>query len=452
MEQQVSSSRMSSKVSWRLGLHIDPTLAEFLALDAENNRHVGARYYLPKINMDSALADFVAKIPEISQAPVRISTSVSSHLFERRTGDAPAMLVTAGFEGWPFLRQPGREEALALLPVRSSPLLSPDLVFGVSERTDINGQILEAPKEEEIQFLITKLQFSSVKTVALCFLHSQLNPQNENMVAEMLRSAGFEVACSSAEKKPANEVARWWRAFSKLYLKSTFESANSDITQSLLKKGWEQELINWVDQDPVDAVATRDRELSKFAKMHKHQGVLYVGFDSWKMISANKTKSYWTTDLGPIQIEKPETHELFIQPMMELSMTDYGVVSPNGLNLGLDPGPARWGRSLRPTVLDAILPDDFHFAMGLHTIDPGRASESLNSLSRSSKMSKELIKDSIMDLIDDQWRLLLARNTNSGTWLLAGPLVQFFGPRLQEIGFRIVTDPSMEYGSARALS
>jgi hypothetical protein len=325
------------------------------------------------------------------------------------------------------------------------------LVFGVSERIDIDGRVIEAPKEEEIQFLISKLQFSQVKSVAICFLHSQLNPVHENWVAEKLVAAGFEVICSSETVTKSNEVARWWRAFSKLYLKATFENAMNETNQMFLKKGWDLNDLHWINKDPVDSFATRDRSMSKSCAESGHVGVIYAGFDSWKLISAKGKRTDWLTDLGPVHCERPETFELGIQPMMELSLSDYGIVAPSGLNLGLDPGPARWGRSLRPTVLDAILADDFHFANGIQALDPLRPGESLSALSRSSKMSKELIKDTIMDLIEDQFKIQLAK-APQGKWLLAGPLANIFGTRLYETGFQIDMDKNPEFISSSSVA
>jgi N-methylhydantoinase A/oxoprolinase/acetone carboxylase beta subunit len=82
-------------------------------------------------------------------------------------------------------------------------------VFGLAERLDASGQVLQALDRSVLKGLASKLTRLKVEVTAVCLLHSYANPAHERQVAERLRGAGL-IVCASHEVLPEyREFERW---------------------------------------------------------------------------------------------------------------------------------------------------------------------------------------------------------------------------------------------------
>jgi N-methylhydantoinase A len=68
----------------------------------------------------------------------------------------------------------------------SDPLVPSDLTFGVAERVRADGTMLRGPDEKQVEALAAKLKAKGVESVAICFLNSYANPDNERAVGRQL--------------------------------------------------------------------------------------------------------------------------------------------------------------------------------------------------------------------------------------------------------------------------
>lgn len=182
---------MSESV-WNIGLSVGQSFAEFTAIGPDK-RKIQNRWFIPRVPLLTGLEKLFSENPELKGSTIKVTTELAHLIMKRRAGPSIALLLTSGFEDWPRIRQPLKEQTLTLSPHRSSPLINRDLIFGVAERTDAQGNILEELKTEDLEFLTSKLQLTETKQIAVGFLHSTLNPTNEKKAAAYLREKGFEV-------------------------------------------------------------------------------------------------------------------------------------------------------------------------------------------------------------------------------------------------------------------
>ena len=68
----------------------------------------------------------------------------------------------------------------------ADPLVPSELTFGVAERVRADGTILRGPDEKQVEALAGKLKAKGVVSVAICFLNSYANPDNERAVGKQL--------------------------------------------------------------------------------------------------------------------------------------------------------------------------------------------------------------------------------------------------------------------------
>ncbi|MFB3120191.1 MAG: hydantoinase/oxoprolinase family protein, partial [Stenotrophomonas maltophilia] len=130
---------------------------------------------LPK---DSAAGEPVAQF-------VHGSTVATNALLEGK-GARTALVTTLGFEDVLEIGRQSRSE-LYNFNLERPPALAPwELRFGLPERVDYTGAILEDLTQEAIQTLLSLLAEAQVEAVAVSMLFSFLNPLHEQMVEQVL--------------------------------------------------------------------------------------------------------------------------------------------------------------------------------------------------------------------------------------------------------------------------
>jgi N-methylhydantoinase A/oxoprolinase/acetone carboxylase beta subunit len=140
------------------------------------------------------------------------STVATNAVLERK-GARVALIATAGFEDVLRIGRQTRRELYNFLVPDRQPLVDPGLTFGIRERLDASGAVLEPLDESAsgsaLDALIETLRANEVEAVAVCLLHSYVNPAHEARVAARLEQAGFIVSASHRVLPEYREFERW---------------------------------------------------------------------------------------------------------------------------------------------------------------------------------------------------------------------------------------------------
>jgi N-methylhydantoinase A len=123
-------------------------------------------------------------------------TTVGTNALLQRTGARVALVTTSGFEDVIEIGRQARPRLYDFFFDRVAPLVGGDLRFGVKERTDADGRVLESPSEAELTRLRDALRRSGAEAVAICLLFSFANPQNESAVAGAVANLGKPLSIS----------------------------------------------------------------------------------------------------------------------------------------------------------------------------------------------------------------------------------------------------------------
>ncbi len=114
------------------------------------------------------------------------STVATNALLEGK-GGRTALITTMGFEDMLEIGRQNRAELYDLNIDRAPPLAPWELRFGLPERVDHTGNILEDLSQASIETLLPLLEDAQVDSIAVSMLFSFLNPVHEEMVLEALR-------------------------------------------------------------------------------------------------------------------------------------------------------------------------------------------------------------------------------------------------------------------------
>src|SRR5215472_12479091 len=135
-----------------------------------------------------AIAEALRKIGARSALILLHGTTVGTNALLQRKGARVALVTTAGFEDAIEIGRQARPRLYDFYFDRVPPLVPRDLRFGVNERTDSTGKILEQPPTWELELLPAKIREKNPDAIAISFLFSFANPANERTVANALRT------------------------------------------------------------------------------------------------------------------------------------------------------------------------------------------------------------------------------------------------------------------------
>ncbi len=196
---------------WEVGTDIGGTFTDIVAIHASTGeRRMAKVLSRPGAPVD-AMLEAVAAV-ELTPAELRRfvhgTTRVTNAIVEGRLPPI-ALVATAGFEDVLEFGRYRRAELYRLeTPPKPPPLVTRERCFGLRERLDHTGLVVEALSEAEIDRLLAWLDGSGIQAVAISLLHAYANPAHERRVADALRGVVPHVCVSHEINPEAREFER----------------------------------------------------------------------------------------------------------------------------------------------------------------------------------------------------------------------------------------------------
>ena len=216
----------------RLGVDTGGTFTDFVQLDAR-----GLTVHKVRSTPDDPARAILAGIEDLLETDpvvevIHGSTVATNALLERK-GARVALVSTKGFEDVLTIGRQTRSELYNFLVPGKLPMIEPGLTFGVTERLDCHGNVLEPLQIQELEDLTETLRQASVDCVAVCLLHSYANPLHEQKVASHLQQAGFAVSTSHSVLPEYREYERWSTTVVNAYVTPIMSHYLSALEQGL---------------------------------------------------------------------------------------------------------------------------------------------------------------------------------------------------------------------------
>src|SRR5881409_521976 len=122
-----------------------------------------------------AIAEALRKVGAPDSLIILHGTTVGTNTLLQRKGARVALVTTAGFEDAIEIGRQARPKLYDFFFDRVEPLIPADLRFGVDERIDSDGEILQAPSGYDLQSLARKLSRKNPEAIAISLLFSFAN-------------------------------------------------------------------------------------------------------------------------------------------------------------------------------------------------------------------------------------------------------------------------------------
>ena len=362
------------------------------------NPSLGIVQGVEEVGIDQSAADFVHG-----------STVATNALLEGK-GSRTALVTTMGFEDVLEIGRQSRAELYNLEQDRSPALAPWELRFGLTERIDYTGTILEDLQPDAVEALISLIGKSEADAVAVSFLFSFLNPVHEEMVYEALRKmepAPF-ISLSSRVLPEFREYERTSTVVVNAYVGQVMSRYLGELEQSLgeglriMQSSGGSITARLASEQPVRTILSGPAG-GVVGAFHVSSQAGYPDIITLDMggtstdvsLCPGRIKETGSSNVGghPISVPMIEIHTVGAGGGSIARVDAGGALTVGPQSAGADPGPACYGRGDQLTVSDANLllgrlrPD--HFLGGRMTLNLPRTQGLMADLAAGLSLSEE---------------------------------------------------------------
>jgi N-methylhydantoinase A len=196
-----------------VAIDIGGTFTDFLGFDEAGQKFVQAKSLTTPAHLVQGIIDCLRKSGIAASAIDELihgSTIAINTLIERK-GAKTGLVVTRGTRDVYIIGRGNRPEAYNLLFRKHQPLVSRRLTREVEERVLATGEVHQKLTRASIEDACRTLADDGVEAVAVCFLHSYVNPEHERVAGDMIQKA-----LPNAYLSLSHEILREYREFERM--------------------------------------------------------------------------------------------------------------------------------------------------------------------------------------------------------------------------------------------
>jgi len=369
---------------YKLAIDTGGTFTDFCLLGENGDLYIAKEPSTPEDPSRSILAGIKNITQKTGIDPGRIDlllhgTTVATNAILERKGARLALITTRGFKDIIYIGRQNRPHLYNFWALKPPPLLPRHLALEVNERVSADGTVRVALQEKEIQSVIVQVEEAGVESVAVCLLHSYINPVHEIMLKNALKQhlPHLHVTISSEILPEFREYERTNTTVINALVKPLTDRYISRLEKDLASTGVKSELFIMQSSGGV-ITAPRAREQSaRIALSGPAGGVLAgvylarltgnknlitadMGGTSMDICLIHNGKSRFTTEgaIGgyPLRLPMLDIHTIGAGGGSVAWVDSGGALRVGPRSAGSVPGPACYGLGgEEPTVTDANL-------------------------------------------------------------------------------------------------
>ena len=376
----------------RIATDIGGTFTD-IALDTGGRLITGKVLTTPAAPEQGVLQGVRQLLDEAGVAPGQIGlflhgTTLATNAVIERKGACTALVMTEGFTDTPEIGREHRFDQYNLYLEKPAPLVPRERRFGLRERIDADGGVIEALTEAEIARVAQLLRESGATAVAVCLLHSYANPAHEEQLAAGLARLlpGVQVSLSCRVSPLIGEYERCSTTCANAYVQPLVASYLARMQEGLRGLGIAAPVLVMMSEGALASVETAARLPVRLIESGPAGGAMLaaavarrlgrdrlVAFD----MGGTTAKICLIENGRPTQESSFEADRVYrfkkgsglplripVVELVEIGAGGGSIARVDGAgrllvgpeSAGADPGPACYGRGgPRPTVTDANL-------------------------------------------------------------------------------------------------
>ena len=365
------SNRAMNRHDLLLGVDVGGTFTDFVFL-REGEIRIAKRPSTP----DDPGRAIINGLAEFGWSPEEVvhGSTVATNTLLTRTGAPTALITTQGFRDTLVIGRQARPDLYALHPQRHEPLVPQRWRFEVAERIAADGAVVTPLDLEQLDAVLDRIERSGVRSVAICFLFSFINPEHEAIAAERARVRGFNVSASYEILPQHREFERMSTTTANAYLAPVMTNYLEALESRLSDDGADSVRLRIMQSNGGSLSASSAGRNAVRTVLSGPAGGVAGAFSA---AEADGFPQAITFDMGGTSADVAlcpgrllERTDLVVDDMpIRTPAVDLHTVGAGGGSIawfdpggalrvgpqsaGADPGPAAYGRGRLPTVTDA---------------------------------------------------------------------------------------------------
>lgn len=395
---------------YKLAIDTGGTFTDFCLMGENGELYIAKEPSVPEDPSRAVLTGIKNIVQKTGVDPGQIDfilhgTTVATNAILERRGARLALITTRGFKDIIYIGRQNRPHLYNFWALKPPPLLPRNLVLEVNERVLADGSVHLALEEEEIQSVILQVKEAGVESVAICLLHSYINPVHEVMLKNAIKEhlPHLSVTISSEILSEFKEYERTSTTVINALVKPLTDTYIHQLEKDLTTTGVKSELFIMQSSGGVITAPQAREQSVRIALSGPAGGVLAgvylarltgnknlitadMGGTSMDICLIHNGKSRFTTEgtIGgyPLRLPMLDIHTIGAGGGSIAWVDSGGALRVGPQSAGSAPGPACYGLGgEEPTVTDANLllgrldPADL---AGVKTLKPDLAAQAIS--------------------------------------------------------------------------
>jgi len=364
----------------RVAVDIGGTFTDIVYIDETTMQIVVDKVRSTPWNIGQGVVEAIKKI-HVTMSEVDLfihGTTAGINTIVQKKGSKIGLISTKGFTDVLEMARGDKKELYDYMWKKPKPLVPRYLRVGVSERTNHLGEILEKLDEREAKEIIEKLKEHGVEAIAVCLLHSYVNPENERRLGEIIEEVWPEVtfALSHLVAREMREYERTSTTVINAYIEKAVVHYLSRLSENLKEAGFLGQLLVLGPSGVLGVEAIKEKAIYTLASgpIGGAAGAAYLaelcGIQDVVTMDVGGTSFEVSVIKDGVNVEKHQT-EIMGYPVLMAGMDirpigagggsiarvdTAGLLTVGPESAGANPGPMAYGMGgTEPTVTDAAL-------------------------------------------------------------------------------------------------
>lgn len=460
--------------TFRLAIDVGGTFTDVVVVDdADASLRFGKVLSTPDDLARGSLAGADETLKRSGIAPSRVAevihaTTAATNALLERNGANTGLITTRGFRDTLEMGRESRYDIYDLGLRLPAPLVPRRLRVEVDERLDHDGKVLRPLEESSVKAAVDLLLAAQVKSIAICLLHSHVNPLHEQRLVELVRrlAPGVEISVSHEVAGEAREFERTSTVVVDAYVKPLVRRYIERLAEGLGNAGLPGRPAMMLSHGGIgSAIEVANRFPARMIESGPAAGAIAAAYFARQALAAADAVAF---DMGgttakmslvqggtpavtheyevahvqrfkhgsgiPLQISAIELLEIGAGGGSIAQLNELGLLTVGPRSAGAIPGPACYGGGgKQPTVTDADLVlgylDPEHFLGGDMKLDAAASRSAIDEhLARSLGMTVEALAWGIHDIVNENMTAAIrAHAAKKGVDLRRFGLVAFGG-------------------------
>ena len=375
----------SGRKRYWVGIDIGGTFTDFVLYDAERDEMLAYKTPTPvSTRAETVLAGLRTALERHGAEGADVvflghGTTVATNALLTRDAPPTAVLTTRGFGDILVIRRQTRRDTFDNYADFPPPLVPRTNVVEITERLEATGDIVTPLDAKEVIEALESLRDKGVKSVAVCFIHSYVNPVHERAVGDIARKHTPELLLSlSCDLVPEfREYERTSTTVINAFVRPVVTTYLSRFEDGLRELGVEAPLVVVQGNGGMMSTETAKRQPVAMIRSGPAAGVagaafvaglagerqiitLDIGGTSTDVsVFEGETPSVmrdWDVNTFPVKWAALDVRSIGAGGGSIAWMDSGGLLKVGPQSAGADPGPACYGRGgKKATVTDAHL-------------------------------------------------------------------------------------------------